>query len=127
MNEQTMKSDRMIRCPEQDGMPARRFADDDRDRRVSSGVGIAILPINDDAAAPRRRMTRSRGRTPTGSRRVLASRPAPANPMAVEPNAAIERNAFAADELLVARDLRDEAVVGRVEELLDAGVDQQER
>ena len=56
---------------------------------------------------------------------VLARRPAPANPIAVEPNEAIERNALAgrSSSSLASSGIR---LVGRIEELLHAGVQQQQ-
>ena len=76
--------------------PSRRFATMTATEASSSAVGMAIFPISDSSTAVTTNDAESRMNAhwmPT----VLARRPAPAKPMAVEPNAAIDRKAFAAD------------------------------
>ena len=128
MKAPTRNSERMIGVPNRVAMPDLQVRDDDRDARL-------VFRLRHRVAAHQRDQHGAQTRNDTASMRnahvrptVLASRPAPAKPIAVEPNDGDREERVGRRELLVAGHLRDEAVVGRVEELLDAGVqEQQER
>ena len=95
MNAPTMKSERMIGVPNRVARPTFRLSKMTPTVASSSGTGIGYLPISMIRPAHTRNDRASRMNAqvrPT----VLARRPAPAKPMAVEPNEAIERNALAA-------------------------------
>src|SRR5918994_4402783 len=90
MNAPTTNSERMIGVPNSTDMPDFRLATMTATLASSSGVGMAYLPIIEISPAATRNETASMANaavTPT----VLASRPAPAKPMAVEPKDAIDR------------------------------------
>ena len=96
------------------------------DLRFETTPGRSSPPRPPSARHERRRCTAPRsGTSPRRRRRRARCRrsrpgsPAAAKPIAVEPNELIDRNAFAADELLLGRDVRQDALLGRVEELLD--------
>ena len=95
MNAPTRNRERRTGVPNSVPMPDRRFATITATLASSSGLGIGYRPISaispahttNDAASMMNAQVRST---------VLASRPAPAKPMAVEPNEAMDRNEFAA-------------------------------
>jgi hypothetical protein len=95
MSAATRKIERMTGVPASVDSPARRLAAMTPTLASSSGFGIAYLPIRAMQPAANRNDAAS-SRNAHCSPTVPASRPAPANPTAVEPNPAIDRNELAA-------------------------------
>ena len=95
MNAPTPNSERMIGVPNSVDKPDFRLSTMTATLASSSGFGIGWRPIRLMQPAAKRKVPASMMNAhvrPT----VPASRPAAANPMAVEPNDAIDRNEFAA-------------------------------
>ena len=95
MNVPTMNSERMTGVPNNVARPDFRLATMTATDASSSGSGSVYLPMRPMQAAEKMNVPASMMNahwSPT----VLASSPAPANPMAVDPNDAIERKELAA-------------------------------
>ena len=97
MNAPTMNSERMTGVPNSVAMPGLEVGDDDRAR-------WRPRPASASGSGPSARCSRPQNRNddridderPGAGRPCSASSPAPANPIAVEPNDAIDRNELAA-------------------------------
>ena len=95
MNAPTANSERMIGVPNSVDSPDFRLSTMTPTLASSSGFGIGWRRMRLMKAAAIRKVPASRMNAQV-SPMVPASRPAPANPMAVDPNDAIDRNEFAA-------------------------------
>ena len=94
MNALTRNRERMMGVPHSVPIPDRRFATITATLASSSGLGMGYRPISAISPAHTTKDPASMMNAQVRST-VLASRPAAAKPMAVEPNDAMDRNEFA--------------------------------
>ena len=104
--------------------PVLRFVDDDADRGVLGDLHLRATLRKKMQPAENRNVSGVDPERPLDAERRGQQPRAARSRSAVDPNDAIDRKALAAASSSSERDLRDQALLGRIEELLHAGVDE---